>query len=156
MNMIQYLTFSVSNERFAIDVLKVNEIIPIDTITHIPSVKSYIKGVMNIRGSITPIIDMGSRLDLPKDTSSKKESIVIVSMNYDNEDTEIGFIVSKVENVFSKDINQLESTPIFGTKVEKRFIKNIAKVDHSFITILDIDEILNLDELSITTQDMDI
>ena len=75
-------------------------------------------------------------------------------IEYDGELNDIGFIVSKVDKVFTKDTVELESTPIFGSKVKKIFIKNIAKVDEMFITILDIEKILNLDELSATKQNI--
>ncbi|MEA3352496.1 MAG: chemotaxis protein CheW [Campylobacterota bacterium] len=152
MTQIQFLTFNIGSELFALEVLKVKEIIPIGTITAIPLMQPFIKGVMNIRGNIVPIIDMNKRLELDLDMNSKKESIIILSLEYEDEHHHIGFIVSKVDKVFTKESLDLESTPLFGSKVKKIFIKNIAKVDEQFITILDIERILDFDELSQTTQ----
>jgi purine-binding chemotaxis protein CheW len=154
MTQVQYLTFNIGLDLFAIEVLKIKEIIPIGTITKIPQMESFIEGVMNIRGSVVPIIDMNSRLELNTIMDSNKESIIIIEIEYDGELNDIGFIVSKVDKVFTKDTVELESTPIFGSKVKKIFIKNIAKVDEMFITILDIEKILNLDELSATKQNI--
>ncbi|MEA3289792.1 MAG: chemotaxis protein CheW [Campylobacterota bacterium] len=152
MTQVQYLTFNLGSELFAIEILKVKEIIPFGNVTSIPLMQPFIKGVMNIRGSVIPIIDMNKRLELNTNMDSKKESIIIISLEYENESHDVGFIVSKVDKVFTKDTQELESIPIFGTKVKKIFIKNVAKVDDIFITILDIEKILDFDELSITTQ----
>lgn len=155
MTQIQYLTFNIDSEIFAIEVLKIQEIIPKGVITTIPLMKPFIKGVMNIRGSVVPIIDIGKRLELDILNSSKKESIIIINIEHEDETVNIGFIVSKVDKVFTKDTLDLESTPMFGSKVKKTFIKNIAQVDGNFITILDIEKILNIDELSQTIQNLE-
>jgi len=153
MDEIQYLTFYIGDEIFALDVLKIKEIIPYDHITTIPLMQSYVEGVMNIRGSIVPIISLNDRLNLHLNMQSKKQSIIIISLNYDGEISDVGIIVSKVDQVFTLNPDEIESSPIFGAKIEKRFIKNIAKFKDDFISILDIDEILNLEELSTTKQD---
>ena len=154
MNELQYLTFFIGDEVFALDVLKIQEIIPYDHITKIPLMQSYIQGVMNIRGSIVPIISLNNRLDLNLYMDSKKQSIIIISLDYDGVKSDIGIVVSKVDQVFTLKENEIEASPVFGSKIEKKFIKNIAKFNDDFISILDINEILNLEELSTTKQDM--
>ena len=153
MKEIQYLTFYIGDEIFALDVLKIQEIIPYDHITKIPLMQSYVQGVMNIRGSIVPIISLNNRLDLNLYMDVKKQSIIIISLEYDDEKSDIGIVVSKVDQVFTLKNNEIEASPVFGSKIEKKFIKNIAKFNDNFISILDIDEILNLDELSTTKQE---
>ena len=149
---IQYLTFYIGNEVFALEVLKIHEIIPYDTITHIPRMASYLKGVLNIRGKIVPIVSLNKRLELNVKMDNKKQSIIIISLPYNLEMNDVGIIVSKVDQVFTVDKENIESSPIFGSKIKKEFIKNIVKFNETFISILDIDEILNLDDLSTTTQ----
>ena len=151
---IQYLTFYIGDEVFALEVLKVHEIIPYDTITHIPRMESYVKGVMNIRGKIVPIISLNKRLELNLHMNNKKQSIIIISLPFDGEMNDVGVIVSKVDQVFTINKKDIESSPIFGSKIKKEFIKNIAKFNENFISILDIDEILNLKDLSTTKQKM--
>ncbi len=151
---IQYLTFFIGKEVFAVEVLKIHEIIPYDTITHIPRMAPYLKGVMNIRGKIVPIVSLNKRLDLNIQMDNKKQSIIIISLPYEDEMNDVGIIVSKVDQVFTVDKKDIESSPIFGSKIKKEFIKNIVKFKDNFISILDIDEILNLHELSTTTQKM--
>ncbi len=151
---IQYLTFYIGDEVFALEVLNIHEIIPYDTITHIPRMASYIKGVMNIRGKIVPIVSLNKRLELNLPMNNKKQSIIIISLPFDGEMNDVGVIVSKVDQVFTINKKDIESSPIFGSKIKKEFIKNIAKFNENFISILDIDEILNLKDLSTTKQKM--
>ena len=147
----QYLTFYINDKDFALDVLSVKEIIPYGKITKIPTMQSFVVGVMNIRGMAVPIIDMGDRLDIGSIEDAKKKSIIIVNIELDEEETEIGFIVSQVNQVFTIETVDLETTPSFGTKLRKEFIKNIGKINNDFITILDIENIFNLNEISTTT-----
>jgi purine-binding chemotaxis protein CheW len=146
----QYLTFFINDEIFALDVLNVKEIIPFGKITKIPTMQPFVLGVMNIRGMAVPIIDIANRLSLESVSNKTTKTIIIVTLELDDEKTDIGFIVSRVNQVFTiEDIN-LETTPSFGTKLRKDFIKNIGKIDNNFITILDIENIFNLDEISKT------
>jgi purine-binding chemotaxis protein CheW len=153
MDSTQYLTFSIGSDIFAVEVLKISEIIPIGTITPIPQMQPYIQGVMNIRGNIVPIVNLNDRLNLSNKCESKRQSIVIVKMQYEEEESHIGFIVSKVDKVFSKQEHELESIVKFDSKVKNMFVKNVAKVNEQFITILNMDTILNLDDLSATMQE---
>ena len=153
MNNLQYLTFYIGDEIFAIEVLKIKEIIPYDYITPIPLMHPFIEGVMNIRGKVVPIVCLNKRVDLNVEMSSSKQSIIIISLTYEEEESDVGIVVSVVNKVFTKEEATLESSPTFGSKIRKDLIKNIAKVEDQFIPILDIDKILNLDELSETLQD---
>ncbi|MEA3315505.1 MAG: chemotaxis protein CheW [Campylobacterota bacterium] len=144
----QYLTFYIKDDIFALDVVNIYEIIPYDTITYIPKMEDFIEGVLNVRGNIIPIISLNKRLKLNKVLNCNKKSIIILSISYEGEINEIGVTVSKVDKVYSLEKTSLDTSPIFGTNIEKRFIKNIAKFENKFISILDIKEILNLDELS--------
>ena len=150
----QYLTFYIGTEIFALDVLKIHEIIPYSKITYIPKMQSFVKGVMNIRGKIVPIISLNERLELNISMDSDKHSIIIISLDYEGDQNDVGIVVSKVDQVFTLSPSQLESAPTFGSKISKKFIHNIAKFNDEFISILDMDEILNLKDLSTTQQDM--
>jgi len=146
----QYLTFYINDKNFAIDVINIKEIIPHGKITKIPTMQPFVVGVMNIRGMAVPIIDIGIRLEIGAVKETQKRSIIIVSLEIEDELTDIGFIVSQVNQVFSIEPVDLETTPSFGTKVRKDFIKNIGKINNDFITILDIENIFNIDEISMT------
>jgi purine-binding chemotaxis protein CheW len=156
MDTLQYLTFYIADEVFALEVLKIKEIIPYNDITPIPLMKDYIEGVMNIRGNVVPIIDLSKRVELDKNSATEKLSIIIISLDYGGDTLDdVGIIVTQVDKVFSKENSTLESSPTFGSKIKKDLIKNIAKVDDSFIPILDIEKILDLDDLSETLQEVE-
>jgi purine-binding chemotaxis protein CheW len=155
MEEIKYLTLYIAQEVFALEVLRIKEIIPNSDITYIPLMPPYIKGVMNVRGDIVPILNLAKRVGLDTDIKTHRQSIIILRVVYDNEETNIGIVVSMVNKVFEQKPEELESSPTFGSKIKKDFIKQIAKVDDSFIPILDLDKILNLDELSLTSQEID-
>jgi purine-binding chemotaxis protein CheW len=149
---MQYLTFLLADELFAIEVLNVKEIIPKEYITFIPMMQPFIEGVMNIRGNVVPIVSLDKRIGLDK-SEAKKESIIIVTLDYKGVASDVGLIVSEVNRVFEEEETSLDDAPAFGTKIKRHFIKNIAKVDEKFIPILDIEKVLNLDEISKTLQD---
>jgi len=149
----QYLTFYVKDDIFALDVIKIYEIIPYEEVTYIPKMQDFIEGVLNVRGNIIPIISLNKRLGLNKSLNCNKKSIIILSISYEGEINEIGITVSKVDKVYSLEKTSLESSPIFGSNIEKRFIKNIAKFENQFISILNIEEILNLNDLSKVIED---
>jgi len=154
MEELQYLTFYLGDEVFALDVLKIKEIIPYGEITSIPLMQPFLKGIMNIRGNVVPIVDLPKRVDLDVDLYTKQLSIIIVSIDYENELSDVGIMVSRVDKVFSEEISELESSPAFGSNIKKEWVKNIAKVEDEFIPILDIEKILNLEDLSKTFQEM--
>lgn len=144
----QYLTFYIKDDIFALDVVNIYEIIPYDTVTYIPKMEDFIEGVLNVRGNIIPIISLNKRLKLNKEFNCSKKSIIILSISYEDEINEIGITVSKVDKVYELEQRSLDNSPIFDTNIEKRFIQNIAKFENKFISILDIKEVLNLNDLS--------
>jgi len=154
MNKVQYLTLYIGKEVFAIEVLRIKEIIPNDYITFVPLMQPYIKGIMNVRGDVVPILDLSKRVELDIDISEDRQSIIIVPVTYDDVKTDIGIIVSMVNKVFEHNIDELELSPTFGSKIKKEFIKQIAKIDDEFIPILDLDKILDIKDLSKTMQDI--
>lgn len=152
---MQYLTFYIGDEILALDLLNIQEIIPYEEITHIPLMQDYILGVINLRGKIIPIVDLNKRLGLHLTMiQHSKRSIVIVSFLDSLENIEIGIVVNTVSEVFSYNGEDLEASPLFGTKIKKRFVKQEAKVDDTFIPILNIESVLDIDELSQTLQEV--
>jgi purine-binding chemotaxis protein CheW len=147
----QYLTFLLSDEIFAIEVLKIKEIIGLRLITPVPSMPSFMLGVINVRGNVLPIVSLSERFNLETKPTTYKTCIVIVSALIDNNLIDIGFVVDMVNQVYDILPDNIESTPIFGSKLRKDFIQKIGKVNGKFITILDIDNIANMEEISKTT-----
>jgi len=146
----QYLTFKLSNEVFAIEVLKVKEIIGLRLITPVPSMPSYVLGVINVRGNVLPVISLIKRFELEVIPDTHKTCIIIISTIIDNESIDIGIVVDMVNQVYDILPNSIESTPMFGSSLRKDFIQKIGKVNGKFISILDIDGIANMEEISRT------
>ena len=146
----QYLTFLLSDEIFAIEVLKVKEIIGFGMVTPIPSMPKYVLGVINVRGNVLPIISLARRFELEIMQKSHKTCIIIVSAMIDDEALDVGLVVDMVNQVYDILPHKIEATPMFGTSLRKDFIKKIGKVDKKFISILDIEGIINLQEITMT------
>ncbi|RLA81848.1 MAG: chemotaxis protein CheW [Epsilonproteobacteria bacterium] len=146
----QYLTFLLSGEVFAIEVLKVKEIIGVRLITPVPSMPSYILGVINVRGNVIPVVSLTNRFSLEPQEATHKTCIIIISSIIEGDATDIGIVVDMVNQVYDILPNNIESTPMFGSSLRKDFIQKIGKVNGKFISILDMDGISNMDEISKT------
>jgi len=146
----QYLTFLLSNEVFAIEVLKVKEIIGLRLITPVPTMPSYVLGVINVRGNVLPVISLTNRFQLEPVDKTNKTCIIIISSVIDKESIDIGVMVDMVNQVYDILPSSIESTPMFGASLRKDFIQKIGKVNGKFISILDIDGIANMEEISST------
>lgn len=144
----QYLTFTVSKETFAIAVLDTKEIIELTTITHVPQMQEFVAGVTNVRGKVIPVIELGSRLGIDEKKEDNK-TCIIVETSHDNERLEIGLIIDAVDQVYSILPETTEVTPNFGTRVRKEFIARMAKVGETFVSILDLSRLLDINELSL-------
>ena len=148
----QYLSFYIKKDMFAIEVLKIREIIEYDKITKVPDTQSFVKGMTNIRGNIIPVIDLSDRLSLGKLEISKRTSIVVVEHIHQQDQLEIGIIVdsiSQVDDIMPVDV---EEAPEFGAKIAKRFIQKMGKIGSEYIAVLKIENILEVKELSAVTQ----
>ncbi len=149
----QYLAFLINNERYAIEVLQVKEIIKYGNITDIPFSQSYVTGVTNIRGNIIPIISLAKRFKIKQGEISKKTCILVINIKYEDENVEIGVVVDMVNQVFNIYPNDMEELPSLGTSISKKYIKKIGKVQNLFIPILDMDVVLDVQELSRPSKD---
>ena len=136
----QYLFFKSGGDIYALDVEHVSEMIEYQTLTKVPMMQSFIKGVTNIRGSIVTVIDLLERFGLGETEISPKTSLVIVK--------DIALIIDEVHDVNSILNEDIKDSLEFGFKIEPRFIKNMAKYNDTYIAILNCAEILNISEIS--------
>ncbi|MDF1884059.1 purine-binding chemotaxis protein CheW [Sulfurimonas sp. SAG-AH-194-C21] len=141
----QYLFFKAGGDIYAFDVADVSEMIEYQTLTKVPMMAPFVKGVTNIRGSIVPVIDLLERFSLGQTTIGDKTSLIIV----DN----MALIIDEVHDVSSIVEEDIKESLEFGFKIAQHFIKNMAKYNDSYIAILNAQEILNIDELSILEGD---
>ena len=143
----QYLTFMLGGEVFAIRILAIREIISYGGLTEVPMMPPSIKGVINLRGAVVPVVDLAVRFNRPSGDVTKRTCIVIVEMENAGEQQVIGVIVDAVNAVFEIPAADIEPSPSFGAKIRTDFIAGMAKVNGKFIILLDIDKVLSMEEL---------
>lgn len=144
----QYLTFKLGNEIFATDVAKVREVLDLTTITAIPRTPEFMSGVINLRGSVVPVVDLRLCFDMTKTESTRNTCIVVVEVMLENEPVVIGALADSVEEVIDLEPEQIEPAPKIGTHIRTDFIKGMGKRDTQFIMILDIDRVFAAEELA--------
>lgn len=144
----KYLTFSVSGQKYGSDIGKIKEIIEYCKATHVPLTPPEIHGVINLRGSVVPVIDLAARLGKGSSNASKKTCIVICEINDGTAIVEIGFLVDEVDQVIDIAEHHIEDAPEFGTDIKVDYIGGMGGVSGNFIVLLNIDELLSVSELS--------
>jgi purine-binding chemotaxis protein CheW len=144
----QYLTFRLDDEVFALDVGQVREILDFTTITRIPQTPEFMRGVINLRGSVVPVVDMRLKFGMGATEKTVNTCIVVVEVQLEGESTIIGALVDAVQEVFELEPTQIEPAPKIGTRLRTEFLKGMGKQDARFIMILDIDKVFTVEELS--------
>jgi purine-binding chemotaxis protein CheW len=146
-NVQQYLTFMIGSEEFAISLLKVREIIEYDTVTHVPKTPEWIRGVLNLRGSVVPVIDLAVRFRQPPSVPGKLTCIVITEIQTGDEAAVMGIIADSVRQVIDLRPQDVEEPPTFGTRVKVDYLFGMARSGKKFCLLLDTDKVLSTDEL---------
>jgi len=144
----QYLTFRLAEEQYGLEVLQVREVLEIPSITRVPRMPEFLKGVINIRGSVLSVIDLRIKLGLPEAERTVHSRVVIVEIDYGDERLPIGILVDSVQEVVNLDLSDISPAPHIGTAVDSSFIDGIAKFDNSFIIIVSINRIFESKELA--------
>ena len=144
----QYLTFMLGGEVFAIGILSIKEIIEYGQLTEVPRMPSFIRGVINLRGAVVPVIDLGSRFGKQASAVSRRTCIVIIEVIHEDEQHVVGVMVDAVNEVLDIAPNEIEPAPSFGAKIRADFIQGMGKVNGKFVIILNVDHVLSLDEMS--------
>ena len=144
----QYLTFKLGDEVFATDVSKVREVLDFPAVTKIPRAPDFMSGVINLRGSVVPVVDLRLCLEMSKTEKTVNTCIVVVEMLLEGESTVIGALADSVEEVIDLEPDQIQPPPRIGAQIRTDFIKGMGKRDSQFIMILDIDRVFGAEELS--------
>jgi len=144
----QYLLFLAGGILYAVEALKAQEIVEYSSVTKVPMMHSYVKGVTNIRGNIVPVIDLINRFGLGETKIGDKTSIVVINYEKNDQKMEIGIMIDEVYAVDRISQSNLKKSPEFGSKIEARYILSMGKYNNKYIAILNTDAILNIDELS--------
>ena len=144
----QFLTFHLGNEIYGIEVNNVREVIEYENVHEIPMVPEFIRGVINLRGEVVPVIDLSYRFYKTKCEETKFTCIVIVELEEENETLLIGFVIDAINAVTDIPDDSIEPTPGFGAKIRADFISGVGKVRDKFIILLNLGKVLDVEELS--------
>lgn len=144
----QYLTFSLGDEVFAMDIRTVREIIQYGPMTAVPLMPAFVRGVINLRGAVVPVIDLHARFGRPAARVGKKTCIVIFDAVRNDERVELGLLVDAVSEVIDIAAAQVEPPPNFGTAVRRDFIRGMGKVANHFVIILEPDKAFDVNEMA--------
>lgn len=145
--MNQYLTFTLAEELFALDIGKVREVLDVSTVTRVPGTPSFVRGVINLRGNVVPVVDMRRKLGMPEAEQGVNSCIIIVDLEVDGEATVLGALSDSVQEVLDMDDGQIEPAPRIGSRMNVEFLRGMGKRDDGFIMILDIDRVFSAGEL---------
>lgn len=144
----QYLTFLLGGEMYAIGILNIKEIIEYGQVTEVPLMPDFIRGVINLRGRVVPVINLSCRFGKSATDINKRTCIVIIEVCENDFSQDIGIIVDAVSEVLDIPEANIEPTPTFGTKLRPEFIRGMGKIEDKFVILLDVNKVLSVDEMS--------
>ncbi len=144
----QFLTFVLSEEEYGVEILKVREIMGIMEITPVPQTPDYMKGVINLRGSVIPIVDLRLKFAMPEVEHTKETCIIVAEVGA----TQVGVIVDSVSEVMDIKGEDIEEAPNFGQEIDTNFIMGLGKTKKKIVILLDIEKVLTTDELKMVEQ----
>lgn len=150
----QYLTFRLEGELFALDIGKVREVLDFTTITKIPQTPDYIRGVINLRGCVVPVVDLRLKFGMVLAEQTVNTCVIIVEVNLNGEKVVMGAMADSVQEVLDLEPDHIEPPPRIGTKLNLDFIRGMGKQQEQFIIILDIDKVFTIEELELVQEQM--
>lgn len=145
----KYLTFSMAKEEYGIGILKIREIIGMMPITSVPQTPGFVKGVINLRGKVIPVIDLRLRFNMDSIDYNERTCIIVVEILGQSSTVQVGIVVDSVSEVLNIKQDEIEDTPTFGTSLNTDYILGMAKMEGGVKILLDIDQVLTSDELSL-------
>jgi len=144
----KYLTFSLAGEEYGIGILKVKEIIGLMAITPVPRTPDFVKGVINLRGKVIPVVDLRLKFGMPGEESTERTCIIVVEIFSCGNKIAMGIVVDSVSEVLNIKVAEIEDTPSFGSKLNTDYILGMAKAGQSVKILLDIDKVMSSEEIS--------
>jgi purine-binding chemotaxis protein CheW len=145
--MTQYLTFNLAEEVYALDIGKVREVLDFTTVTKVPRTPDFMRGVINLRGSVVPVVDLRLKFGMAATEKTVNTCVIITEVTVDDDTTVLGCLADSVQEVLELDQDSISPAPKIGTKLRTEFIKGMGRHDDGFILLLDIDRIFSADEL---------
>ena len=148
----QYLTFLLGGEMFAIPILNIKEIIEYGSLTTVPMMPAFIRGVINLRGSVVPVVDLAVRFGRKAGEATRRTCIVIIEIESGDEKQDVGVVVDTVSEVLEIPRNEVEQAPSFGARIRADFIRGMGKINGKFVIILAVNHVLSIDEMAMLGQ----
>ena len=147
----EYLTITLDNEQFALDINKVSEVLDLTTITRVPRMPDFVLGVINLRSNVVPVIDLRQKLGMAPGERTKESCIVIVELQIEGEATKMGALTDSIDDVMGIDPGQIAPPPKMGTNLKPEFLQGMVRQneEEKFLIILDIEMILSSEELAV-------
>lgn len=144
----QYLTFMLNGEAYAISILRIKEIIQYGQLTEVPRMPNFIRGVINLRGAVVPVIDLSARFGKPLTQVGRRNCIIIIEVATEEETHSVGVMVDAVNAVLEIPAGEIEPAPTFGTHIHAEFIAGMGKINGKFVIILNIQQVLSMDDMA--------
>ena len=145
----QYLTFRLGEEVFALDITQVREVLDYTAITRVPRMPEFMRGVINLRGSVVPVVDLRLKFGMSATERTVNTCIIIAEVAIGGERTLLGALADSVQEVIDLDAKQIEPPPRLGASIDAQFIRGMGKRDERFVIILDVDRVFSNDELAL-------
>lgn len=147
----KYLTFKLADEEFGLEILKVQEIIQMQSITRVPRTPEFVRGVINLRGKVIPVVDLRLKFGMESAEDTERTCIVVVQIRNATNVVVMGTIIDEVREVLDIPEASIEDTPSFGTSIDTEFILGMGKIGQNVKILLDIDKVLSAQEISHVT-----
>ncbi|MCG8336610.1 MAG: chemotaxis protein CheW [Proteobacteria bacterium] len=148
----QYLTFVLDKEIYAININQVREVLDFTKTTRVPRMPPFIKGVINLRGGVVPVVDLRLKFGMAAEEQTVDTCIIIIEVSIEDSQTLLGIMADSVQEVMSMEPDQIEPAPKIGTRLKTEFIKGLGKRNDDFIIILDSDKVFSAEELTIVQE----
>jgi len=145
----KFLTFLMDKEKYGLEILKVREIMGMMDVTSVPTTPAFIRGVINLRGKVIPVVDLRLKFGIEAKEDTQRTCIIVVHLAHTGQEMTMGIIVDEVSDVLDIDQNQIEPPPSFGPNIRTDFILGMGKVDQKVMTLLDIDRVLSEQEIAL-------
>lgn len=145
----KHLTFKLGEEVFGLEILKVQEIIGLLPVTAVPRTPAYVRGIINLRGKVIPVVDLRLKFDMPAHEDTERTCIIVINVFMDNRPVTMGIIVDEVSEVLDIKETQLEPPPSFGALVNTEFLLGVGKVGEKVVMLLDADRVFAVEEMAL-------
>ncbi|MEW6264972.1 MAG: chemotaxis protein CheW [Thermodesulfobacteriota bacterium] len=144
----KFVTFKLDEETFALDINQVREVLDYTTVTRVPQTPRFVRGVINLRGSVVPVVDLKLKFGLGETGKTADTRILIVEINLDNEETVLGALADSVKEVIDLEPDQIGPAPRIGARLRTEFIRGMGRRDDDFLIILDLDRVFSIEEMA--------